>query len=272
MPGTSWSSDRSHMPLWLGAVVAGDAGPVEHERDRQPVQRHVHQRLVERPVEERGVQAHDRVHAAHREAGGGGDGVLLGDADVEGAVGEGLAERQQPDRLQHRGGDGDDVGALGADRDHLLAEHAGPAAGAGVDRLAGHRVGHRGDAVQAVGLVVDGRLVAVALDRHGVHDHRPAERLRPAQRRLHRGGVVAVDRPDVLHAEVLEQHLRLEEVLDPALEAVQRGVDRPADDGGARQGRLHRLEGLLVAPASCAASPGGRRARRWSASTTGRCR
>ena len=32
-PGTTCSIDRSHMPLWLGAVVAGDAGPVEHERD-----------------------------------------------------------------------------------------------------------------------------------------------------------------------------------------------------------------------------------------------
>ena len=30
------------MPLWLGAVVAGDAGAVEHEGDRQPVQRDVH--------------------------------------------------------------------------------------------------------------------------------------------------------------------------------------------------------------------------------------
>jgi hypothetical protein len=228
------------------AVVAGDPGPVEHERDGQAVQRDVHERLVEGAVQEGRVQADDRVHAAHGEARGAGDGVLLGDADVVGAVGVRLAEGEQPHRLQHGGGDGDDVGTVGADGDHLLAEDARPAACAGGDRLAGHRVGHGGDAVQAVGLVVDGRLVAVALDGDGVDDDRSAEGLGPAQRGLHGGGVVAVHRPEVLHAEVLEQHLRLQEVLDPALEPVQRRVDRRADDGGARQRRLDGVEGPLV--------------------------
>ncbi len=216
-----------------GPVVAGHAGPVEHEGHGLAVQRDVHERLVEGPVEEGGVEADDRVHPAHRQARGRGDGVLLGDADVEGAVRVGLAEAQQPHRLQHRRGDRHDVLALGADGDHLLAQDAGPATGAGVHRLAGERVGDRGDAVQAVGLVVDGRLVAEALDRDGVHDDRPAEALGPAQGGLHRRDVVPVDRPDVLHAEVLEEHLRLQEVLEAALEPVQRGVERGAHDGGA---------------------------------------
>ena len=78
----------SHMPLCEAPSVAGDAGPVEHDGHRQPVQRDVHQQLVERPVEERRVDRDDRVHAAHRQAGGRGQRVLLGDADVEGPLGE----------------------------------------------------------------------------------------------------------------------------------------------------------------------------------------
>ena len=54
----------SHMPLCDGAVGAGDAGAVEHEGDAGPVQRAVHQQLVEGPVEERGVDRDDRVQPA----------------------------------------------------------------------------------------------------------------------------------------------------------------------------------------------------------------
>ena len=42
----------------------------------------------------------DRAQPAHRHAGGAGDGVLLGDADVEEAVGEAVLERQQAGRAR----------------------------------------------------------------------------------------------------------------------------------------------------------------------------
>ena len=74
-------------------VVAGDAGAVEAEHHGQAVQADVEDDLVERPGEERGVDGDDRAQPAHRHAGGGGDRVLLGDADVEEAVGEALRER-----------------------------------------------------------------------------------------------------------------------------------------------------------------------------------
>ena len=99
----------SHMPLWLAPSV-----PVTPERSStkvtpQLVQRDVHQHLVEGAVEERRVDRDDRVHAAHRQAGGAGDGVLLGDADVEDALGVRRGEAVEPDRVEHRGGDADDV-------------------------------------------------------------------------------------------------------------------------------------------------------------------
>ena len=80
------------MPLWLGAVVAGEAGAVEHDRHRQPVQGDVHQQLVERPVEEGRVERDDRMQPGRGEPGGRGHRVLLGDADVVEAVGEAVGE------------------------------------------------------------------------------------------------------------------------------------------------------------------------------------
>src|SRR4028119_998118 len=62
--------------------------------------------------------------------------------------------------------------------------------------------------VPGVDLIGLGRRVAEALGGDGVHDDRTAEGPRPAQRRLHDLDVVAVDRADVLQAEVLEHALR----------------------------------------------------------------
>ena len=52
--------------------------------------------------------------AAHGHAGGRGDGVLLGDADVEEAVGEAVLEREQPGGPWHGRGDGDEPGCSSA--------------------------------------------------------------------------------------------------------------------------------------------------------------
>src|SRR5882762_1799733 len=49
--------------------------------------------------------------------------VLLGDADVEGAVGEGLVEDVDAGAGRHRGGDGDDLVVLLGFLDEALAEH-----------------------------------------------------------------------------------------------------------------------------------------------------
>ena len=119
----------SHMPLCEAPSVAGDPGPVEHDGDRLAVQRDVHQQLVEGPVEERRVDRDDRVQPGHRQAGGRGQRVLLGDADVEGPLGEPLGEGGQAGRVQHRRGDRDDVGPLGADPHELVGEGVGPVAG-----------------------------------------------------------------------------------------------------------------------------------------------
>ena len=58
--------------------------------------------------------------------------MLLGDADVEGALGVRRGEPVQADRVDHRGGDRDEVLALGAERDDLLGEDVGPDPALGV--------------------------------------------------------------------------------------------------------------------------------------------
>ena len=141
-----------------------------------------------------------------REAGGAGDGVLLGDADVEGALGVRRREPVEADRVEHRRRDRDDVLALGTEGDHLLGEEVGPdpalrRADAGLDV-------ERADLVELVGLVPLGRVVAEALAGMHVHDHRAAELLGLGERLLDGRAVVAVDRADVLQAEVLEEALR----------------------------------------------------------------
>ena len=78
-----------------GPVVAGDPGPVEGEDDGQAVQPHVEVGLVEGAAEERGVDRHHGSQPGHGHAGGGGHGVLLGDADVEETVGELGLEREE---------------------------------------------------------------------------------------------------------------------------------------------------------------------------------
>ena len=75
--------------------------------------------------------------------------------------------------------------------------------------------------MELVGDVLLGGVVAVALAGQRVHDHRAAEPLGLGQRLLDRMPVVAVDRADVLQAEVLEQALRREGVLHALLHGVQ---------------------------------------------------
>jgi hypothetical protein len=229
-----------------GAVRTGDAGPVEHQGDREPVQRDVHQHLVEGPVEECRVDRHDRVQPGHRHAGGGGHRMLLGDADVEAPVGVRLGERAETGGAQHRRRDRHDVRPLVADARELVGEHRGPGGALGPGGLAGDRVDRVG-LVHLVDFVVLREREAAALAGDRVHDDRSAEVLGTTQRAVQGGVVVAVHRAQVLQPEILEHHLRAQRVLDRAFRRVQRRVHRLADDRGALQHPLAARQRLLVA-------------------------
>ena len=80
--------------------------------------------LVVGALQEGRIDRRERLEALGREAGGEGDAVLLGDADVEGALGELLAEQVEAGARRHRGGDGDDLRVLARFRDQAVGEDA----------------------------------------------------------------------------------------------------------------------------------------------------
>jgi hypothetical protein len=136
---------------------------------------------------------------------------------------------------------------LRRDRHQLVGEHLGPGRARRGQRLTGLGVDHA-DAVEVVGRVVLGVLVAEPLAGDAVHQHRPTEPSGPGQRVLDGLDVVPVDRPDVLQAQVLEHALRSDDVLESLLHPVQRVVQRGADDRRTAEDLLAPLEEPLVAP------------------------
>ena len=70
--------------------------------------------LVVGALQEGGIDGAERLVAFRRHAGREGHRVLLGDADVEGAGGEFLAEEVDAGAGRHGGRDGDDLVVLGA--------------------------------------------------------------------------------------------------------------------------------------------------------------
>ena len=95
-----------------GAVGADEAGAVDGEAHRQALDRHVVDDLVVAALQEGRVDRAERLVAFGGKAGRKGHRMLLGDADVEGAVGEGLVEDVDAGAGRHRGGDADDLVVL----------------------------------------------------------------------------------------------------------------------------------------------------------------
>ncbi len=106
--------DHGHVPhaVVAGAVRPGHAGAVQDDGHAGLMQGHVHQELVEGAVEEGGIDGHHGVESAEGHAGGGGQRVLLGDADVDHALGVLGGKLVQANRDQHGSGDANDVVAF----------------------------------------------------------------------------------------------------------------------------------------------------------------
>ena len=78
------------------AVGADEPGAVDGESDRQALHRHVVHHLVVGALEEGRVDRGERLIAFGGKTSGEGDRMLLGDADIEAALGEGLGETVEP--------------------------------------------------------------------------------------------------------------------------------------------------------------------------------
>ena len=132
--------------------------------------------------------------------------MLFGNADIEGAVGERLAEDIDAGTARHRRRDGDDLVVLARFLDQALAEHRR------IGRRVGFCLGLRsgGDVELGDGVIlVVGRFggrVALALLRDNMNQDRSGRRIaHVGQHRQQVVEVVAVDRPDIEEAEFFEQ-------------------------------------------------------------------
>ena len=90
------------------AVVAAEAAAIHAERDGQILHRHVVNDHVVGALHERGINRQERLQPLGGEAAGEERGVLLGDADIEVAVGMFRLEKTEARAAGHRAGDGDD--------------------------------------------------------------------------------------------------------------------------------------------------------------------
>ena len=91
------------------AVGADQAGAIDGEAHRQLLDRHVMHDLVIGALQEGGIDRRERPHAFGREPGGKGHRMLLGDADIEAALGELLGELVEAGARRHGRIDGDDA-------------------------------------------------------------------------------------------------------------------------------------------------------------------
>ena len=88
------------------AVCTDNTGTVDGEQNRQVLQGNVMYQLVVSALQESGVNRHDRLDAFARQTACKGNGVLLGDTDVEIAVRELLFKLNQAAALAHGRRDG----------------------------------------------------------------------------------------------------------------------------------------------------------------------
>jgi len=218
--------DAAHEGDVVGAGMGGAVGPdqpgaVERKHHGQVLQRHVVDQLVVGPLQEGGVDRHHRPQSFAGQAGGEGDGMLLGDADVVIALGETLVELDHARALAHGRRDRHQLGVGGGHVAQPLPEHLGEG---GLGRrgrldqadlrveLAGAVIGDR------VGL---GQLVAVALLGDDVQELRAGLVAQVLERGDQRVEVMAVDRADVVEAELLEDRARHDHALGVFLEAAR---------------------------------------------------
>ncbi len=91
------------------AVGPGYAGPVEKKRHRQIVQGDIGHDLVERPLQERGVDGNKRLLSCHRHSGRQSHRMLFGYARVDHTLGESPVHLLQTGSGDHGGRYPDDV-------------------------------------------------------------------------------------------------------------------------------------------------------------------
>ena len=208
------------------AVGAHEAGPVDGEHHVQAQNGHVVDQHVEGALEEGGIDRHHGDHALLGKARGHADRVALGNAHIAEALGMGLGKGIQARAALHGGCDGANAAVFVRQLRKGLAEGVGKGPARGGKGLAGDGI-EGPDAVEPVGVLLR-RGVALALLCDDVQQHRAVHLLGLPQQVGDPGQIVAIHRPEILEAHVVE-HVRADEpALEPFLEAVDAAVEGAA--------------------------------------------
>ena len=152
--------------------------------------------------------------------------MLLRDANVKKAVLIGFREFLQPCSACHCGGDGADLAVVLRQLAERFAEHRRKALVAG-QRLARIDV-ELTDAVELAGIRLGG-LIALALFGDDVQQHGLGLLFRGVEGVLQLIDVVTVDRSVIGKAEIVEQRVLEDEVLDLGFAAAQHRLGQPAE-------------------------------------------
>ena len=221
------------------AVVADEPGAVHREDHVELLQADVVDDLVVGPLQEGRVDRHDRLDPLEGEPRGEQHRLLLGDADVEVAVGHRLLQDRQAGARVHRRRDADHALVPFAFLHEGVAEHLRVLRRRGLRRAVGLGPG-RGAVEDRVGLggvpllhaleaaFLGGR-EALALDRRDVHDHRALRGQSLTQGRPERFDVVSVDHAHVGPVELLPPKSRRPEGLDRLLQVRPEALEGRAD-------------------------------------------
>ena len=109
MPGRQ-RQERHVERAGMGRAVGADKpGAVDGEADRQLLDGDVVHDLVVGALQKGRIDRGERLEAFGGKPGGEGHRMLLGDADIEAALGKPSAKRIEPGARRHRRGDGDDL-------------------------------------------------------------------------------------------------------------------------------------------------------------------
>ena len=162
--------------------------------------------LVVGALQEGRIDGAERSIAFRRQPRREGHRVLLGDADIEDPVGKDRLHPVEPGPLGHGGGDADDFLVAPRRVHQRVAEDAGVGGrvGLGLGLRAGDDVKRRHAVILVVGRL--GGRIALALLGHHMDQHRSVLHLAHVlQDRQQMVEIVAVDWPDVIETELLEQ-------------------------------------------------------------------
>jgi len=213
------------------AIGADKSGAVHRKAHRQLLDRHVVDHLVVGALQEGRIDHGKRLQPFCRKTSRKRHRMLFGDANVKGAVREGVAECIKPGARWHRGRDGDDARIGFGFRDQRVSENfrVGRRSCLALRLCTGGHV-ELGNRMALVGRPFGWR-VATALLGHDMEQHGAAlgilaDRFHRRDQSIH---VMAVDRADVAHAELFKQRVlargRRRQMIEMRVQCTSRGRD-----------------------------------------------